>query len=62
MTASVLDSVTGLGPKRKKALLRAFGSVKRMRAASVDELAAVQGIPREVAEELAAVLEQVYNG
>ena len=61
MTASVLDSVTGLGPKRKKALLRAFGSVKRMRAATIDELAAVPGIPHEVAEELAAVLEQVYS-
>ncbi|MGI6221856.1 MAG: excinuclease ABC subunit UvrC [Coriobacteriales bacterium] len=61
MTASVLDSVTGLGPKRKKALLKEFGSVKRMRSATVDEIAAVPGIPREVAEEVVAVLEQVYS-
>jgi excinuclease ABC subunit C len=58
MTASVLDDVTGLGPKRKKLLLRAFGSFKRLREASVDEMAAVKGIPREVAEEVYAVLRQ----
>ena len=52
MTASVLDAVPGLGPKRTKALLKAFGSVKRVRAASVDEVAAVPGIPRAVAEEV----------
>jgi excinuclease ABC subunit C len=57
MTASVLDDVTGLGPKRKKALLRAFGSVKRLREATVEEIAAVKGIPRDVAEEVAAVLQ-----
>ncbi len=58
MTASVLDDVTGLGPKRKKALLRAFGSVKRLREASVEEIAAVPGVPRDVAEEVVAVLAQ----
>ncbi|NTU71863.1 MAG: excinuclease ABC subunit UvrC [Coriobacteriia bacterium] len=56
MTASVLDEITGLGPKRKKALLKQFGSVKRLREATVDEIAAVPGIPRVVAEEVAAVL------
>lgn len=56
MTASVLDDVTGLGPKRKKLLLKAFGSVKRLREASADEIAAVPGIPRDVAEEVVAVL------
>ncbi|HEX2049907.1 MAG TPA: excinuclease ABC subunit UvrC [Actinomycetota bacterium] len=50
MTRSVLDGVPGLGDVRRKKLLRAFGSVKRMRAASVDELAAVPGVPRAVAE------------
>ncbi len=61
MTASVLDSVTGLGPKRKKLLLKEFGSVKNLRQASVDQIAAVKGVPREVAEEVAAVLEQIYG-
>jgi len=56
MTASVLDDITGLGPKRKKALLKVFGSVKRLRQATVDEIAAVPGIPRDVAEEIVAVL------
>jgi len=58
MTASVLDDVTGVGPKRKKALLKCFGSVKRLRAASVEEIAEVPGVPREVAEEIHAVLHQ----
>ena len=56
MTASVLDDITGLGPKRKKALIKAFGSVKRLREASVDEIAAVPGIPRDTAEEIVEVL------
>ena len=43
-TSSVLDSVPGLGPARSKALLRHFGSVKALRAASPDEIATVKGI------------------
>ncbi|MDR0347010.1 MAG: excinuclease ABC subunit UvrC [Coriobacteriales bacterium] len=58
MTASVLDDVTGLGPKRKKLLLRAFGSFKKLREASVEEMTAIKGIPRDVAEEVHAVLHQ----
>ena len=58
MTASVLDDIAGVGPTRKKALLKAFGSVKRMRAATVDEIGAVKGITREVAEEIVAVLRE----
>jgi excinuclease ABC subunit C len=56
MTASILDEIEGVGPTRKKALLREFGSVKRLRAASVEQIAGVKGIPRNVAEEIAAVL------
>jgi excinuclease ABC subunit C len=52
MTRSVLDDVAGLGEVRRKKLLKAFGSVKRMRELSVDEIAAVPGIPRTVAERL----------
>ncbi|MGD8329710.1 MAG: excinuclease ABC subunit UvrC [Acidobacteriota bacterium] len=40
---SVLDDIPGIGPKRKHELLRSFGSIKKMRAASVDDLAAVVG-------------------
>lgn len=49
-THSRLDDVPGIGPKRKKALLKTFGSIKRIRAASVEEIAAVEGMTREVAE------------
>lgn len=55
-TASPLDTVPGVGPKRRKALLRAFGSLRKIRQASVEEIAAVPGIPRRVAE---AVKEQL---
>jgi excinuclease ABC subunit C len=44
MTASVLDDVAGLGPAKRKALLKHFGSVKKLRAASVDQLREVPGI------------------
>jgi excinuclease ABC subunit C len=58
MTASVLDDIPGVGPKRKKLLLKAFGSVRRLREADVEAIAAVPGVPRELAEEIAAVLRQ----
>lgn len=48
--ASELDAIPGIGPARRKALLRAFGSLARIRAASVEELAAVPGISRTLAE------------
>jgi excinuclease ABC subunit C len=47
---SVLDEIPGIGPKRKKALLRHFGSARAIAAASVDDLAAVDGMTRDVAE------------
>jgi excinuclease ABC subunit C len=50
MTKSVLDGIPGLGDVRRRKLLRHFGSVKRMRQASVEELGAVPGLPRGVAE------------
>ena len=49
MTVSVLDDVPGVGPKRKRALMRRFGSLKRLRAASEEEIAATPGVPAEVA-------------
>ncbi|HEY8347202.1 MAG TPA: excinuclease ABC subunit UvrC [Symbiobacteriaceae bacterium] len=51
-TRSRLDEVPGIGPKRKKALLAAFGSLRRIREATVEELAAVPGMNRAVAERL----------
>lgn len=48
---SLLDDIPGIGEKRKKALLKHFGSVKKMREASVEELNAA-GLPANVAEEL----------
>jgi excinuclease ABC subunit C len=54
MVDSVLDSVPGIGPKRKKDLLRRFGSLKRLRGASVEEIAEV--VPDGVAAELVAAL------
>lgn len=50
MSASALDGIPGIGPKRKRALLKAFGSVKRLRSATVEEVAAVQGIGTAAAE------------
>jgi excinuclease ABC subunit C len=49
---SQLDDVSGVGPARKRALIRQFGSVKGIRRASVDELAAVPGMTRKTAESL----------
>ncbi|WP_052436415.1 excinuclease ABC subunit UvrC [Georgenia sp. SUBG003] len=54
MTRSVLDDVPGLGPTRQRALLKAFGSVKNIRAATVEEVAAVKGVGPRTAR---AVLE-----
>ncbi len=53
---SILDQVQGLGPKRKKALLKQFGSVKQMKEATLDELTKV--IPENVAKQLKEVLSQ----
>jgi excinuclease ABC subunit C len=47
--ASQLDSIPGVGPARRKALLKAFGSLDAIRAASVEQLDAVSGIPHKVA-------------
>lgn len=60
MTASILDEVAGLGPVRKKALLKHFKSFKHIRNASLEELKAANVLPDEVAEELFRVLTQ-YN-
>ena len=49
MTRSAIDDVPGVGPKRRRALMRRFGSMRRLRAASEEEIAATPGVPAEVA-------------
>ncbi|MCH8874849.1 excinuclease ABC subunit C, partial [candidate division KSB1 bacterium] len=49
---SELDTVPGVGPNRRAALVKYFGSVKNVKEATVDELAAVEGIPVDVAERI----------
>ena len=53
---SSLDDIEGIGPKRRRALLAEFGSLDAIRAASVEELAAVSGMNRRAAEEIKAQL------
>jgi excinuclease ABC subunit C len=56
MTRSALDSIPGLGESRRTALLRHFGSVRRLRQASVAEIEQVPGFGRRTAEVVAAAL------
>jgi excinuclease ABC subunit C len=56
MTESALDGIPGLGETRRKALLRHFGSLKRLRAATVDEVVAVPGFGRRTAEAVVGAL------
>ncbi|MEX1158549.1 MAG: helix-hairpin-helix domain-containing protein, partial [Thermomicrobiales bacterium] len=53
---SALDDLDGVGPKRKKALIAAFGSVKRIREASEEQLAQVDGISVALARQIKAQL------
>ena len=56
---SVLDDIPGIGPKRKKALIKRFGSARAIAAATLDELVAVDGMTHDAAER---VLEHIGNG
>ncbi|MFE7638074.1 excinuclease ABC subunit UvrC [Kitasatospora sp. NPDC057518] len=56
LTAGELDSVPGLGETRRRALLKHFGSLKKLRAATVDELCEVPGIGRRTAQTVAEAL------
>jgi excinuclease ABC subunit C len=57
-SGGLLDGIPGLGEVRRKALLKHFGSVKAVRGASVDELAAVPGLGRATAEALHEAIAQ----
>ncbi|MGW0630129.1 excinuclease ABC subunit UvrC [Streptomyces sp. NPDC002758] len=54
--AGPLDDVPGLGETRKQALIKHFGSVKRLRSATIDQIQEVPGIGRKTAETIAAAL------
>ncbi|MFJ6790646.1 excinuclease ABC subunit UvrC [Streptomyces angustmyceticus] len=56
LKSSPLDAVAGLGDTRRQALLKHFGSVKKLRAATVDEICEVPGVGRKTAETVAAAL------
>ncbi|MBO1308460.1 excinuclease ABC subunit UvrC [Enterococcus sp. 669A] len=58
--ASKLDSIEGLGPKRKKTLLKEFKSLKNIQAASVEELQSI-GLPKNVAENVYKQLHEEKN-
>ena len=49
---SVLDEVPGVGPRRRNALLAAFGSIEKIKKASLDELASVDGMNLATAESI----------
>ncbi|MEU6261667.1 excinuclease ABC subunit UvrC [Saccharopolyspora shandongensis] len=56
MTSSTLDAIPGLGETRRAALLKHFGSVRKLRQAGVDEIAEVPGIGRRTAETVHSAL------
>ncbi|HJV31916.1 MAG TPA: helix-hairpin-helix domain-containing protein, partial [Bacillales bacterium] len=55
--SSMLDGIAGIGPKRKKELLKHFGSVKKMKEATVEEIQSL-GIPESAAK---ALLEKIQK-
>jgi excinuclease ABC subunit C len=57
--ANPLDEIAGIGPTRKKALLRAFGSAKSVSRASVGDLSAVAGVSRALAQ---AIYDHFHEG
>ena len=59
MTGSALEEVPGVGPRRKRLLLRTFGSVEGIRRSSVDELAAVPTMTKRLAEQIREYLNDV---
>lgn len=56
LRAGALDSVPGLGESRRQALLKHFGSLKRLRAATIDQICEVPGVGRKTAETVAVAL------
>jgi excinuclease ABC subunit C len=61
-TTSALDDVPGLGPARRKALLKQFGSVRKLGSASIEEIAVVPGIGPRLAATISAALGTNQSG
>ncbi len=55
---SALDEISGVGERRKRSLIRHFGSVRNVRAASIEEISAVEGIGPKVAERIHQYLQE----
>ncbi|CAB4611657.1 unannotated protein [freshwater metagenome] len=53
----MLDDIPGLGEKRVRTLLRHFGSIKRVKAATLEEIADVSGIGRALATQIHSALQ-----
>ena len=63
LTKSILDDVPGIGPKRKLALISKFKDIDKIRSASIDEIMEVDGISKNIAEDIVNILEKgEYNG
>ena len=58
---SVLEEIPGVGPSRRKALMKYFRSIEEMRAANVDTLLEVPGITTKVAEKIYAFFQQAHE-
>ena len=58
---SVLDEVPGVGPRRKRELMRRFGSVKGIRDADIDAIASVSGISRALAERIKQAVAEITS-
>src|ERR1700676_3732614 len=56
---SVLDDIEGVGPVRRRAMLRHFGSLRRIREATTDEIAGVKGLNRDLAAEIRRHLDEM---
>ncbi len=61
LQGSVLDKVPGVGPKKRNALLKAFGSIEAIGNAEIEELCKVQGISKALAEKIKEVLSNVKS-
>ncbi|MEO0083335.1 MAG: excinuclease ABC subunit UvrC [candidate division WOR-3 bacterium] len=58
LISSMLDNITGIGPKRKQVLIKHFGSLERIRQATIEEIAELKGFNKKIAEKIKQQLEQ----
>lgn len=61
MTHTILDEIPGIGPKRRQAMLKHFGSLEKIRSASIAQLSAVEGINQKIAEGIRQFLDELLN-